>query len=262
MRLPYPRGCVESSASSSPTNCGPCCRVELPRVAQRPHPAGALAGRIPKRSLRPNRRGPRPCRRGLPRGSPVADGMADAALRGRRCPRLRWRARSSHGRGHAARCGATAEAFVNELPARLLLILVGLVLLVSTLAAARASRCNLRRARQAFALPPLAHVTSAALAGQHQIGTPSRWPPPSSLDTEMRAAYARLARDRADNRTLIGELILIVSGAATGAAITSAIRSTAATWGLTLALLLGAVGILLRTFATRRWTEVAEEYER
>lgn len=78
----------------------------------------------------------------------------------------------------------------------------------------------------------------------------------------MRAAYARLARDRADNRTLIGELILIVSGAATGAAITSAIRSTAATWGLTLALLLGAVGILLRTFATRRWTEIAEEYER
>jgi Flp pilus assembly protein TadB len=78
----------------------------------------------------------------------------------------------------------------------------------------------------------------------------------------MRSAYARLARDRAGNRTLVGELILIVAGAAAGAAITTVLRSTAGVWALGLALLVGMIGVLLRTFAAQRWIEIAEEYER
>ena len=151
---------------------------------------------------------------------------------------------------------------MSEVLARLLLALGAVVLLPLALGAARASVCNVRLAREAFALPPLAKVTPAVLAIQSPRGLPPRWPRPTSLTGDMRSAYARLARDRADNRTLVGELILIVAGAAAGAAITSAFRSTPGTWGLTLALLLGAVGILLRTFAAQRWNEIAEEYER
>ena len=47
-----------------------------------------------------------------------------------------------------------------------------------------------------------------------------------------------------------------------GATITSAFRSASGTWSLTFALLLGAFGILLRTFASQRCTEIAAEYER
>lgn len=151
---------------------------------------------------------------------------------------------------------------MTELGVRLLLALLGLVLLLPATAAARASRCNLRRTREAFSHPPLARLTPAVLAAQTPRGLPARWPYPATLNSEMRAAYGRLARDRADSRTLIGELVLIVAGAAAGASITSAVSNPRATWGLTLALLLGIVGVLLWTLSVQRWLEVAEDYER
>jgi len=118
-----------------------------------------------------------------------------------------------------------------------------------------------RRAREAFSLPPLAHVTPAELASQPPRGLPARWPRPTALDDPRREAYARLARDRSDNRVLVGELVLIVGSAAAGAAITSAGRSPSGTAMLTLGMLLGAVGIFLRNFLSARWREIAAGYE-
>lgn len=149
---------------------------------------------------------------------------------------------------------------MNEVLTRLELLGFGVLLLLPAVVAARAARCNVRRAREAFSLPPLAHVTPAALAAQPPRGLPQRWPRPTEIDGPRREAYSRLARDRAENRMLVGELVLIVASAAAGAAITSAGRSTPGTAALTLAMLLGAIGVLLRNFLSARWLEIAAKY--
>lgn len=116
---------------------------------------------------------------------------------------------------------------MTEVLARLGLLGVGVLLLVPAIFAARAVRCNVRRAQEAFSLSPLTHVTPAELASQPSRGLPGRWPRPTALDDPRREAYARLARDRSDNRLLVG--VLIVGSAAAGAAITSAGGSASGT---------------------------------
>jgi hypothetical protein len=139
---------------------------------------------------------------------------------------------------------------------------VGLVIAFLATAFAYAARSAWRRAADQFQQPPLAALTSEALAAQgHLRDRPDRWPPPKDLAVDIRAAYGRLARDRADNRLIVGELMLLLASAFLGATIIGALTSESAPWVPLTAVALGGLGAILRTVVVERWREVAALYD-
>jgi hypothetical protein len=151
---------------------------------------------------------------------------------------------------------------MNEVVARAALALIAVAGSLGAWTSFRAARCNYQRARASFLLSPLEHASLADLANHAPRRLPSRWPEPASIAMpELRTAYAQLAHDHADNRLLAGELSLIFAGAVAGATVTSLLTSYVAIAWLVVALLVGTLGIALRTFSSRRWMDVADQYE-
>ena len=125
---------------------------------------------------------------------------------------------------------------------------------------ARAFRCNVRRFRAAWPLAPLAGIDLSSATVRPAWG-PGRWPDIDTVDdAPVAAGYAALADDRALSCTLMGELLVVIGGAAIGTGLGN-LRDLGWTDLLLLAeLVIVGVGIIVRLPLTRRWELVAARY--
>jgi hypothetical protein len=129
-------------------------------------------------------------------------------------------------------------------------------------ASALVSIRNVRIAKKVSTQPPFDEAEILA-ATPLQRKVPPGWPEPTTLGQQrVAAAYRDYARDHADTRTLEGELMILVAGAALGASIGDAMHGGWHVWPPSLALVLGAFGVMVRQFLPLRWTKIATRYER
>jgi hypothetical protein len=136
-----------------------------------------------------------------------------------------------------------------------------LVLSVLMLASAAAAQSNYRGWRDTRRRPPLepAEILTAATM---QTLVPSNWPAPSVLaDARLAAAYRDYARERRDSLVLFGDLTVVAGGAALGASLPTALHGGWQTWPAAAAILLAALGLLLRHRGQEKWVEVSRLYE-
>lgn len=129
-------------------------------------------------------------------------------------------------------------------------------------ACALVSTRNFRTARRVRTQPPFDDVEILA-ATPLQRRVPPGWPEPKAISEQrVAAAYRDYARDHADTRAVEGELMILVAGAALGASIADAMHGGWHVWPPSLALLLGAIGVMVREFLPLKWTKIATRYER
>jgi hypothetical protein len=92
---------------------------------------------------------------------------------------------------------------------------------------------------------------------------PDSWPSPASVDQQRTAAaYRDYARERRESVILTGELMLLTAGAGLGASLALLLRGGWHMLPSAVALLVGALGIIVKRHGEQRWTDVARLYER
>jgi hypothetical protein len=135
--------------------------------------------------------------------------------------------------------------------------LFGLATMACTLVGLR----NLSRARHVRQVPPLETGEIVASAPPSRK-VPAGWPEPVAItDRRVAAAYRDYARERADVRAMAGELLILASGAALGAAVPGLVAGNWRAIPGGVALAAGAVGVQLRRGFEHKWTRIATRYE-
>lgn len=137
-----------------------------------------------------------------------------------------------------------------------------LVLSAIAVACVLAARWNYGGWRETRRRPPLEPSEVFAAAPATTV-VPSNWPAPSTLpDARLAAAYRDYARDRRDSLVLAGDLAVVAGGAALGASLPTAVDGGGwQTWPAAAAVLVAAVGLLLRHRGQEKWVEVSRLYE-
>lgn len=118
---------------------------------------------------------------------------------------------------------------------------------------------NLRDAWANRGRAPLADITAAQLRALPVLSKQRRrWPDPHTISVEHRAAYARMARERADVTTSVAEVVLLFAGALVGSTITS---FTSNSTPFAIAITIGALAVVIRVRLVPWWNAVASHYD-
>ena len=88
------------------------------------------------------------------------------------------------------------------------------------------------------------------------------WPVARAVtEPRVAAAYRDYAHERRETAVLVGELVLVTSGAALGASLPGLAHGGWQLWPSALCLAAAATGVLIKREGEQRWTEVADSYE-